>query len=94
MDKLYVEYNFPSAQRFYEILKEKGIKHTLKEVKEFIKNQNVAQVHKPIIKNKNKLSSITANEPYEIFQIDLLDYQKYQVGCIGNCFIAGTACEN
>ena len=52
MDKLYEDYLFPSAKRFYEILKDKGFNHTLKEVKEFIEKQNVAQLHKPIIKNK------------------------------------------
>ena len=77
MDILYEDFNFPSAKRFYDILKEKGHKYTLKEVKYFIEKQNVAQVHKPVIKNKKNMSSITAVAPYEVFQIDLLDYQKY-----------------
>lgn len=77
MEVFYQEYNYPAAKRFYEILKEKGHKYTLKEVKEFIEKQNVAQVHKVVTKNRNNFSSITANAPNELFQIDLLDYQKY-----------------
>lgn len=77
MEELYVSSNYPSATRFYKILKEKGIKATHKQVKDFIKKQSVAQVHHPVQRNRNKEKYIVASSPYEILQIDLLDYQKY-----------------
>ena len=46
MEDLYAEYNFPSAQRFYAILRENGEPRTHKEVREFIEKQAVAQVLK------------------------------------------------
>jgi len=58
MDVLYEQYNYPSAKRFYDILKEKGHKYTLAEVKAFIEKQNVAQVHKVVQKDRNNMSSI------------------------------------
>ena len=48
MEDLYAEYNFPSAQRFYAILRENGEPRTHKEVREFIEKQAVAQVLKKI----------------------------------------------
>jgi hypothetical protein len=77
MEVLYEDYNFPAAKRFHEILKEKGHKYTLAEVRAFIEKQNVAQVHKVVQKDRKNMSTITANEPNELFQIDLLDYQKF-----------------
>jgi len=77
MEDVYKEYNYPAAGKLYAILKDKGMKYTLNEVKDFIKKQGVAQVHKKVHKNRKKYLSITANAPNEIFQIDLLDYQNY-----------------
>jgi hypothetical protein len=77
MDNLFKEYNFPSLNKFYQILKDKGLKYTRKEIKEFIDNQNVNQVHSNVVERRSNQLYITANEPNEIFQIDLLDYQKY-----------------
>jgi len=77
MEQIYKEYNYPSLKRLTEILKEKGIKKTQKEIKEFIKNQEVSQLHAPVQKVKQNLKHITASSPNEIWQIDLLDYQKY-----------------
>ena len=77
MDKIYKKYNYPSAYKFYKILKDEGLTYTMKQVNEFIKNQNVAQLHKVSNKNRNTFKNITAHSPNEIFQIDLLDYTKY-----------------
>lgn len=77
MEALYKDYNYPAVGKFYSILKGEGLKYTLKEVKDFVEAQNVAQVHKAVNKQRKKLMSIVANAPNEIFQIDLLDYTKY-----------------
>jgi hypothetical protein len=77
MEDVYKEYNYPAAGKLYAILKDKGMIYTLNEVKDFIKKQEVAQVHKKVQKKRKRNLSITANAPNEIFQIDLLDYQKY-----------------
>ena len=77
MERIYKEYNYPSLKQFTEILKENGIKKTQKEIKAFIKNQEVSQLHTPVQKIKQNLKHITASSPNEIWQIDLLDYQKY-----------------
>jgi hypothetical protein len=77
MDNLFKEFNFPSLNKFYQILKDKGLKYTRKQVKEFIDNQNVNQVHKNFVERKSNQLHITAIVPNELFQIDLLDYQKY-----------------
>ena len=51
MEKLYIENNYPSSNRFYQILKENGIIKSHKEVKEFIEKQSVQQGHSRVIKN-------------------------------------------
>lgn len=77
MEELYSANNYPSLKRFTEILKENGIKKTQKEIKEFIQNHKVNQLHKPVQKIRKNLKHITASSPNEIWQMDLLDYQKY-----------------
>ena len=47
MEELYKINNFPSATRFYEILKQNNIQASHKQVKEFIAKQNIQQVLKP-----------------------------------------------
>lgn len=86
-DKLYKKFNYPSEKRFYEILRDNNIKATHKEVKEWIKQQNIAQVHKPITNIKAKQRHIIATAPYETYQMDLLDYQKYARNNNGNRYI-------
>ena len=77
MEALYKKYAFPSASRFYEILKENGLKVSHSAVKEFVNNQAVAQIHKPVKHVVAQQRNITASEPNEIWQIDLLDYHNY-----------------
>jgi hypothetical protein len=77
MDELYKKFNFPSAKRFYDILKENNIKATHNEVNAFISQQSVNQIHKPIIHIKANERPIVAQFANEQFQLDLLDYSKY-----------------
>jgi len=77
MEELYKKFNFPSLNKFIEILKKHNVPFNRKDVVEFIENQNINQIHKKTQKNKKILKFIWAYEPYEMLQIDLLDYQKY-----------------
>ena len=78
MDALYKKYNYPSAVRFYQILKENGITdQSHSQVKAFVDKQAISQVHKPVRQLRSKERAITASVVNETFQIDLLDYYKY-----------------
>ena len=77
MNEIYIHNNYPALKRFTELLKEKDIKKTQKEIKEFLAKQTVSQLHKPVLQIKKDFKFITASAPNEIWQIDLLDYQKY-----------------
>ena len=57
MDALFKQYNYPSANKFYQILKENNIKATHNQVKEFIEKQAVSQVHKKIEKASTNILS-------------------------------------
>jgi hypothetical protein len=75
--RLYKKYNYPSFAKFSQILKQNNVVVKNKEIKEFINKQSVNQLHKRTTKQKQMLKFIWAYEPYEMLQIDLLDYQKY-----------------
>lgn len=77
LSRLYKKYNYPSLAKFTQILKQNNVVIKNKEIKEFIDKQNVNQLHKRTTKQKQMLKFIWAYEPYEMLQIDLLDYQKY-----------------
>ena len=69
--------NFWKAVKNVE-LKENNIKATHKDVKEFINNQAVNQIHKPILNIVKKLKPIFSIGENEQIQMDLLDYTKYK----------------
>ena len=77
MEELYKTYNYPSIGKFKEILKLNGINATHKEIKTFVNSYSVNELHKPTQNMKEKYKFIIAFEPYEMIQIDLLDYSKY-----------------
>jgi hypothetical protein len=77
MEELYKKFNYPSLNKFQQILKRNNIFLSYKEVQNFIDKQSIKQIHKPIYNVKSKQKFIFSLEPYESVQIDLLDYQKY-----------------
>jgi hypothetical protein len=77
LNKLYKKYNYPSIRKFSQILKQNNIIIANKELKLFIEKQSVNQVHKRTPTQKQMYKFIWAYEPYEMLQIDLLDYKKY-----------------
>ena len=62
-----------SANKRYQKVNKNGF--TLKQVQEFIKNQETTQLYKPITKEKSYFP-ITSYEPYEHIQIDLMDFSN------------------
>lgn len=77
LQNLYEKFGYPSISKFLIILKQNNIKTSYKDVKDFILSQNVYQLHKPILHYKNKEKFAIAFKPYEMVQIDLLDYSKF-----------------
>jgi hypothetical protein len=78
MEQLYKDNFYPNASIFYKILKANNIETSHKEVKDFIEQQSVYQVHKPIVKFKTKEKPIFVLAENEQLQLDILDYSKYK----------------
>ena len=70
MEELYILYGFPSLSKFWEIVKNEGYKY--KDVKKFIEQQKVDQVHKQV----NKKNGFIVGYDGE-YMADLLDMSKY-----------------
>ena len=66
-----------SEDKLYRKLKEQGLKFTHKEIKQFIKNQYVTQVFKPIVRPKY-FSTITEDKIRDNYQLDLMIYDRYE----------------
>jgi transposase InsO family protein/ribosomal protein L21E len=77
IEKYYVEFNFPSANKFYKILKDKDISITKKEVINYINRQDENQLIKETHNNKASYGHITAMGPNEEWQIDIFVFDKY-----------------
>jgi len=77
MEELYKQFNYPSFDKFKKILKLNNVIASNKEILDFIKTQTINELHKPTQKIKENYKFIIAFEPYEMLQIDLLDYSKY-----------------
>jgi hypothetical protein len=74
-DELFEKYNYPSLNKFKQILKAEKI--DTNGVDKFIKEKSVLQIHKPVIEIKEKQKFIFSLNPFDMVQMDLLDYQKY-----------------
>ena len=78
MEAFYEEHNYPSVKHFYKLLKENGMKYSMAEVSQFVKNHEVIQLHKPVQEIKKQKRYIVASAPFEIFQIDLIVYKQHE----------------
>lgn len=67
-----------SFDKFYNKIKENDIKISRKQAEEFYKRQEINQVLKPAIKPK-VYNSIVANYPKDIFQMDIIIYDRYEL---------------
>lgn len=68
---------FISFEKFYKKIKEQNLDYTKQEVKDFYESQEVNQVMKPIRKQK-KFSSYMALYPSNIYQMDIIVYDRYE----------------
>jgi hypothetical protein len=66
-----------SFDKFFDKIKENKINVTKKEAEEFYKKQEINQLLKPV-KKPNKYNSIVAGYPGDIFQMDIMIYDRYE----------------
>lgn len=66
-----------NVKKLYDKIKEKDINISLKDVKQFYENQTVNQIMRPIKKPK-QFNSFRANYPREIYQMDIIVYNRYR----------------
>ena len=75
IQQIYTQYNYPPATRLYKLCQRAGIHATLKEVKQFLLNQDVHQIiSKPTAKPPR---AVTAQAFGDIVFCDLIIYDKY-----------------
>ena len=65
-----------SLDKLYQKIKDNKINLTYKQVKDFYESQALTQVMKPIRKSK-KFNSIYANYPRNMYQMDIIIYERY-----------------
>ena len=87
LKELWISHGFPAGKRLFEIAKAKGLAITQKAVNDFVKAQEVHQLHarapKPAVSHP-----ITASSPQLEWQMDLLDMSKYSRQNAGYNWIA------
>jgi hypothetical protein len=81
MDKIiedtYIEFNLPSVDKLYTILKKQGHSIPKDKIKSFIDKLNEQQLTKQTKINKKSYGSIVSFHPNVNFQIDIFDLSKY-----------------
>ena len=79
LKRLYSNVNFPGSfsglNNFYREVKNIYPKTTLKQINEFLKTQDAYTLHKRTRKPKYRRTLVF--KPRDLWQIDLLDMQKY-----------------
>jgi len=75
IEQIYRDYGYPGAARLYVIAKSKGITVKLAEVKAFVADQMVSQLHKAPKKVAETIITVDGKDTE--FQVDLLDYSAY-----------------
>lgn len=87
LQSLWESSGFVGGRKLYQIAKSKNLKVTFKEVDEFVKSQDTAQVHKPVKVEKKKFQPITTPFPKFEMQMDLADMSNYSRQNKGNKWI-------
>ena len=82
LEELYKKYNYVGITKLHAIAKKEGLKTTMKEIKNFIEKQHIAQVH-TTTKNRKKQGYIVSFFPFERFQADLIDTLKRMADITG-----------
>ena len=84
--EVYREYGYPSAQKLVKILSDNGIVMSLKKIQGIIQKNTQYQTFKKSTAKKVG-SHMVAFRPNQIWQADLLDFQKYAKNNHNNRFI-------
>jgi len=77
IEKYYNEYNYPSIDKLYKLLKDDGHSIKKKDIESYLSKQEEAQIFKETKKVKSKLGHITSLQPNTIWQIDIYYLMKY-----------------
>lgn len=77
LEDLWQQYNSPSYEKLRQIIRNKKLKYSTKEIKDFIKSKTTLQLHqvKPQMKNY-QVPFVAPHFCYD-WQVDLLDMQKF-----------------
>lgn len=76
LKEIFIGHGFPGAAKLYAVAKSKGLKLTQAQVTEFVKSQEVAQLHAEPKKKAGDIP-ITADGKGTDTQLDLLDMSQY-----------------
>ena len=76
MEDYYEKFGFPSAEKFYTKLKPIMSSITMKEVKDFVKNQEVNEMTEEYHKPKY-FSNVVAKYASDIYEIDIIVYDRF-----------------
>lgn len=87
IEKYYNDYNFPSVEKLYKLMKNDNISVTKKEVKSFLDKQEEAQIIRPAPKVKKQLGKVVSFKPNSIWNMDLFFLQKYHTNNKGYKYI-------
>ena len=67
---------YQSIERLYQKAKERGLKVSRREVKEWLETQDTYTRHKPVVK-RNKFQKTYVNDLADQIQLDLVDMSKF-----------------
>lgn len=77
IEQYYNEYNFPSAQKLYKILKDDKHNITQKEIKSYLDTQLQEQLMKQQTEKRKDMGHIISIDENEKWQMDIFDLSKY-----------------
>jgi len=77
IEQYYENFNYPSADKLYKLLKDDNHNVKKKDVKDFLDKQEEAQILKETKKSKSELGHITSLKPNYIWQLDIYYMMKY-----------------
>jgi hypothetical protein len=87
IEKYYVEYNYPSFLKLYNLMRSDGIDITQKDIKNYIDNKIEAQLLKIKRPTKKRQGHITAITYQNSAQMDIYDLSKYKGGNRGYKYV-------
>ena len=77
IEKYYEDFNFPSADKLYELMRKDQYEVTKKEIIEYLSKKQEVQQFKEVKASKKKQGHIISHSPNAIWQLDIYFLQKY-----------------